>query len=63
MASAHLLTALSRLTKRPPPWGMAADAIRTLRDGFVADGEKAVTELGVNYRPIRETLMEAIAEF
>jgi dihydroflavonol-4-reductase len=61
LAGAALLTALAHLTKRPPPWGMAIDQVRTLRHGFRADGSKAERELGITYTPIRVALEEAIA--
>jgi len=61
MASATLLTALSRLTRRPPPWGMTPDQMRTMREGAAADGGKAARELGVVYTPIRTALEEAVA--
>ena len=59
--NALLLTALANLIQRPPLWGMAADAIATLSHGIAANGEKAQRDLGVRYRPIRETLEDAIA--
>ena len=63
MVTARLLTTVAGFTGRPPAWGMAADAIRTLAPGIVASGGRAAAELGVRYRPIRTTLMDVIAEF
>ena len=59
--TATLLTGLASILKRPPVWGMASDAIRTMKEGIRADGSKVERELGISYRPIRETLEEAIA--
>ena len=61
-ATALLLTAIADIIKRPPVWGMATDAIRTLARGIVADGTKAERELGVTYRPIRQTLADVISD-
>jgi dihydroflavonol-4-reductase len=61
MGGAHLLTALSRLTHRPPPLGMSVDQMRTMRAGGRADGSKAERELGIHYRPIREAVREFVA--
>ncbi len=63
MAGAHLLTALSRVTGRPPMLGMSVDQFRTMRDGFAADGSKAARELGIRYTPIRRAIEEAIESF
>jgi len=62
MPLAWLLTGLSRLTGRPPLWGMATDQVRTAREGFCAEGSKAERELGLAYTPIREAIAETIAE-
>jgi len=59
--TARLLTALSGLTRRPPPWGMATDQMRTMREGGNADGGKAARELGITYTPIRTAVEEAVA--
>ena len=59
--TATLLTGLASILRRPPVWGMASDAIRTMKEGIRADGSKVERELGIIYRPIRETLEEAIA--
>jgi dihydroflavonol-4-reductase len=63
MAGAALLTAISSLTRRPPPWGMAIDQVRTMRQGGRADGSKAERELGITYTPIRVAFEDAIASF
>jgi dihydroflavonol-4-reductase len=63
-AAAALLTLRAdRLTHRPPPWGLATDAARTLGTGFYFDGSKAERELGLRYTPIRQALSEAIASY
>lgn len=61
MTSAALLTTLSRLTRRPPPWGMSLDQMRTMKEGAVVDGGKAARELGIAYSPVRTALEEAVA--
>ena len=58
--SCSLLTAMSRLTGKRPPWGMALDQQRTLRAGIEADGGKAERELAITYTPIRTALAEVI---
>ena len=62
MHSAALLTAISRLTRRPPPWGLSLDMARTSRAGFRADGSRAARELGMEYTPVRIAVEEAIRE-
>jgi dihydroflavonol-4-reductase len=62
-ANAALLTLLADVVKRPPPWGMALDQIRTMKEGAEADGSKAERELGITYTPIRAALEEAIASY
>ena len=59
-ASAAVLTLVSALTKRPPPWGMSADQASMAREGFRFSGSKAERELGLSYTPIRAALEEAI---
>lgn len=61
MTSAYLFTGLSRITKRKPPWGMSVDQMKTMKEGFMADGSKAERELGLTYTPFRATLEEKIA--
>ena len=61
VAGAALLTALSTVTRRPPPWGMAIDQVRTMRQGGRADGSKAARELGIAYTPIRVAFEDVIA--
>ncbi len=61
VAGAALLTALSTVTRRPPPWGMAVGQVRAMRQGGRADGSKAARELGITYTPIRVALEDAIA--
>jgi dihydroflavonol-4-reductase len=62
-ANARLLTLLADITKKPPPWGMAIDQIRTMKEGAEVDGSKAVRELGITYTPIRVAIEEAIASY
>lgn len=62
MASAHMLTALSKVTKRPPWLGMSVDQMRTFKEGFICDGSKAERELGIQYTPIREGLAEEVEQ-
>ncbi|HZU86767.1 MAG TPA: NAD-dependent epimerase/dehydratase family protein [Anaerolineaceae bacterium] len=63
MCAAYLLTALSALTRRMPPWGLSVDAAWTLLKGFVIDGSKAERELGIHYTPVRVALEEAIESY
>ena len=63
MANATLLTWLAGLTRKPPLWGMATDQMRTMKEGFRADGSKTERELGITYTPIRVALEEAIASY
>ncbi len=61
--TAALLTAISRITKKPPAWGMSLDQIRTMKSAPIFDGGKAERELGIRYTPIRAALQEAIESF
>ena len=63
MAGAHLLTAVARLTGKPPMLGMSVDQIRTMKEGLIVDGGKAARELGIRYTPIRTAIEEEIASF
>ncbi len=63
LAMAHLLTAISGLTGRAPMLGMSVDQLRTMRDGFRADGGKAARDLGIRYTPIRAAIEEAIGSY
>ncbi len=63
MFNAALLTALARVIKRPPPWGMSLDQMRVMKEGFRVDGSKAERELGITYTPIRTALEETIASY
>jgi dihydroflavonol-4-reductase len=61
MALSGLLTGAAAITRRPPL--MPLDLIRTVyRGSLLFDGEKAARELGFAYRPIRESLADAVAE-
>jgi len=63
LGTAWFLTALSRITGKPPAWGMSLDQIKTMKNAPVADGGKAVRELGIRYTPIRQALKEAIESY
>jgi dihydroflavonol-4-reductase len=60
MAMASALTAFANLTKRPPLLGMARDSFATMRAGMAFDGSKAERELGICYKPVRESFAEEI---
>jgi dihydroflavonol-4-reductase len=59
--NAHMLTALSSLTKKAPWLDLSIDQVCIMNQGCVADGSKAERELGVQYTPIRQALAEAVA--
>ncbi len=61
MSSAYLLTGISNLIKKPPVWDMAVSQMKTMKEGFRADGSKAERELGIRYTPIKAALEEEIA--
>jgi nucleoside-diphosphate-sugar epimerase len=63
MINARLLTWLADIIKKPPPWGMSVDQIRTMKEGFRVDGSKAERELDITYTPVRQALEEAIASY
>jgi len=63
MLNATLLTWLAGICKRPPPWGMSVDQIRTMKEGFRVDGRKVEKELCLEYTPVRVALQEAIASY
>ncbi len=62
VAAARLFAELeelrARLTGRPPV--LSREALRLLAHGFRLDGSKAARELGLRYRPFRESLRRAI---
>jgi dihydroflavonol-4-reductase len=60
LPNAMLLTGLARITKNKPPWGMAIDQMKTMKEGIEADGSKAERELSLSYTPIRTALEEGI---
>jgi dihydroflavonol-4-reductase len=60
MLSAHFLTALSSITKRPPWLGMSVDQMRVFKEGCVCDGSKAERDLGITYIPIRDAIAEEV---
>jgi dihydroflavonol-4-reductase len=61
--AAALLTRLSKITKRPPPWGMSSDQAGMAEAGFVFDGSKAEKDLGISYTPIRVAIEETIESY
>ena len=63
MGGAALLTAMARLTKKPPMLGLSLDQVRTMKNGPVIDGSKAERELGIHYTPIRQGLKDAIESY
>ena len=63
IAGTALLTRFADLIKKPPPWGISTDGLKTVRAGLVFDGSKAERELGITYTPIQIALEEAIASF
>lgn len=62
LASAALLTCVSAITKKAPPWGMSLDQAKMARQGFRFDGNKAERELGLRYTPVRKALEDAIMQ-
>ena len=58
--NAMFLTGVANLIKKPPPWGLSMDQVRTMKNGFRIDGSKAETELGITYTPIKLALEEYI---
>ena len=63
LLTAHLLTGLSKLTKRPPWLDLSVDQVDMMKQGFMVDGSKAEKELGIRYTPIGSALKEAITSF
>jgi hypothetical protein len=55
-----LITTVSRITGKAPLWGMSLDQTRTFSHGFQCDGSKAERVLGIQYRPVRESLMDLV---
>ena len=62
-AMAALLTALSSFTRKPPPWGLSLDQVRTMKNAPWVDGSRARRELQIEYTPIRQALEETITSF
>jgi dihydroflavonol-4-reductase len=60
---ATVFTAVATITKRPPPWDMSRDQVRSMKESIMADGSKAEKELGIEYTPIRIAIEEAIASY
>jgi dihydroflavonol-4-reductase len=60
-AASHLFTGVSTITRRPPLWTLSIDASRTLKNGFIFDGSKAVRDLGLRYTPVKKAMEEAVA--
>ena len=61
--TAAFCTLVANLTKKPPPWGMCSDQIRSMKESIVAEGSKAETELGIEYTPVRIAIEEMVASF
>lgn len=61
MAGAYGLTALSLVTRRPPLLDLSIDQMRLMSLGFVGDDSNSRRELGIEYRPIRATIEDAVA--
>jgi len=60
MFTAHILTGIANLIKKPPLWDMSVDQIKLMSQGFKLDGQKAEKELGIKYTPVEKALEEAI---
>lgn len=58
--ASYLFSAIARVLRRSPWWGLSVDAAWTLSKGFVFDGSKSERELGVTYTPIKVALEEAV---
>ena len=58
---AMVFTFVSDVTKRPPPWGMSEDQVRSMKESVISDGTKAERELGIKYTPIQIAFDKAIA--
>ncbi len=61
--TAACCTLAANLTKKPPPWGMSSDQIRSMKETIIADGSKAETELGIEYTPVHVAIKEMVASF
>ncbi len=61
--ASELMTALSHLTRRPPPWGMSVDWVRSIYEGMVFDGTKAEKELGITYTLIKEAVEKVFEDY
>ncbi|HUV77818.1 MAG TPA: NAD-dependent epimerase/dehydratase family protein [Desulfobacterales bacterium] len=61
--TAAFCTFVANLIKKPPPWGMCTDQIKSMKESFRADGRKAEKELDIDYTPIHIALEEAIASY
>lgn len=60
--TAALLTVVSDITGKPPPWGLSIDQVRQLSRSIRADGSKAERDLGITYMPIHISIQEAVTE-
>ena len=58
--SAKLLTALSRVIKKPPVLDLAIDQIQVMNLGFVLDASKVERDLGLHYSPVRKGVEDAV---
>jgi dihydroflavonol-4-reductase len=61
LSGAYMMTGISNLIKKKPIWGMSVNQMKTMKEGFRADGSKAEKELGITYTPIKTALEEQIA--
>jgi dihydroflavonol-4-reductase len=59
-AVSGLVSGLSKITRKPPLWGMSLDQTRTFVHGFQCDGSKAERLLGRPYRPVSESLRDTV---
>lgn len=60
VASAKMLTGLAAITGKEPSLGMSTDQIRTMKNGFYANGSKAERELGLVYTPLRKAIEDEV---
>lgn len=58
MPGARILTWFADRIKRPPLFDLSTDAVRTMREGFMVDGSKVESELGIAYTSVRKAVEE-----
>ncbi len=61
--SSYLMTGIANLIKKPPLLEMSVSQMRTMVEGFAADGSKAEKELGITYTPIRVAIEDELKKF